>query len=402
MRRSGFIVGERDPLRSDGCSRRAVACSILGLPLLSATACARTNPEPVVPLRSADAFLAAIGVNTHLPYTDGAYGDLGRVARALQFLGIRHIRDRAPQEGYQGQASYDQLVKAIPGLGLCLFVSGDIDRQVERLAAFTAAHPGGLSLIEGPNEINNEGAKGVARGDHAAAQAYQAQLYARVRKTSQLVGIPVLNFTDYPDTSGRADAANFHSYPKRRGAPGATLRADLARQRGVQSQGAAYLTECGYQTGGAGADDVTEAEQARLTLLLLVEAFTLGVRRSYIYELLDDRSGDHWGLMRTDGAPKPAAVALRTLLGWLRDPPLARVDAIITDVQGGGALQLLHAAGQRDLLIWNERPGVLHLQLSRPAAAELLRPLSPSQAFDSGREHAIELNGEVALLRLRS
>ena len=402
LRGSGSSVGEHDRLRSYGFSRRAVAGSLLGWPLLPATACARTASEPVVPLRSADAFLDGIGVNTHLPYTDGAYGDLGRVARAIEFLGIRHIRDRAPQEGYQGQTSYDQLVEAIPGLRLCLFVSGDIDRQIERLAAFAVAHPGGLSLIEGPNEINNEGARGVARGDHAAAQAYQARLYARVRDTSQLVGVPVLNFTDYPDTSGKADAANVHSYPKRRAPPGGTLRADLARQRGVQPQGPAYLTECGYQTGGTGADDVTEFEQARLTLLLLLEAFALGVRRSYVYELLDERSGDHWGLMRSDGAPKPAAVALRTLLGWLRDPPLTRVDTIITDVQGGGALQLLHRSGVRDLLIWNEQPGVIHLRLSRPAAAELLRPLSPSQAFDSGREHAIKLKGEVALLRLRS
>jgi hypothetical protein len=40
----------------------------------------------------------------------------------------------------------------------------------------------------------------------------------------------------------------------------------------------------------------------------------MGVVRLYLYELLDDRPGNHWGLFRTDGSPKPAAEAVRKLL----------------------------------------------------------------------------------------
>ena len=400
MRRPDTFAHGRDLSIGNGVSRRMVTHAALGWSYISAAACARAASEPV-PLRPVTAFLDGIGVNTHLPYTDGAYGDLMRVARALNFLGVKHIRDRAPQGGYQGQDSYDQLAHSIPGLGLCLFVSGDIDRQVGALADFAVTHPGGLSLIEGPNEINNEGARGVARGDHVAAQAYQARLYSRVREAPQLARIPVLNFTDYPDTSGRADAANVHSYPKRREAPGKTLRADIERQRGVEPRGALYLTECGYQAGASGADDVSEAEQARLTLLLLAEAFAMGVRRSYVYQLLDDRPGEHWGLFRTDGAPKPAALALKDLLGWLRNPPPTSATAIITDVRGGQALSLQHESGAKDLLIWNERPGALRIQLSRAATAEVLRPMAPRQTLSRRREHEVELDAEVALLRVQ-
>ena len=46
--------------------------------------------------RRSSAFLATLGVNTHLNYTDGGYADYRRVIADLDYLGIRLVRDAVP------------------------------------------------------------------------------------------------------------------------------------------------------------------------------------------------------------------------------------------------------------------------------------------------------------------
>lgn len=382
-------------------TRRTAVGSALSWWVTTASACARPQADRAPPVRAASSWLDAVGVNTHLPYTDGPYGDLARVAAALRYSGLTHIRDRAPQDGFQGQESYERLPQMVSGLSMCLFVSGDINRQVDRLATMRSSGRGLLSLVEGPNEINNEGAVGVAKGDHSAAQDYQERLYRRVRGTPALSSVPLLNFTDYPDHPGRADAANFHSYPKDGRGPAATLSEDLARQRRVQPQGPVYLTECGYKTAGSGKDGVDEQTQARLLLTLLAQAFALGVRRSYVYELLDDaRASDRWGLFRADGTPKPAATALRDVSGWLKSTSSSPTSAVFKGLQGGEGIQLARPSGARDLLLWAERPGLRQVKLSTPAAGSLLRPMAEPVSLARLRDHTFEMEAGVALLRL--
>ena len=380
-------------------TRRTVAFSIAGWPLFEA-GCAASQTQTDIPVRTAAAFMDSVGVNTHLPYTDGGYGDLTKVARALAYVGVAQIRDRAPQDGYRGQNAYTRLPELVKGLTMCLFVSGDIDKQVDTLAQLAERAPGLLSLIEGPNEINNEGAYGVAKGDHAAAQAYQARLYAAVHSRPALSATPVLNFTDYPDTAGRSDAANLHSYPKRARPPEGTLRADLARQKAVQPAGDAFITEAGYATDPGNADGVTEADQARLGLLLQAEAFALGVKRTYLYQLLDDRPSEHWGLFRSDGSPKPWATALRDLSSTLRRPVRTSQDIIFESVTGARAIQLAHPSGSRDLLVWNEQAGPVRVMVSRSTPATLSRPLADPIQLPPRREHIFESGAALALLRL--
>ena len=129
--------------------------------------------------------------------------------------------------------------------------------------------------------------------------------------------LPVLNYTNWPPTGGRADAVNVHTYAK----PGVDTRAQVARD--VELAAAAlpsglprYITETGYPTGNAPRLPpwVTPNDQANLTLISLLEAFRLGVQRTYLYELFDEASlGDrnpeaHYGLFRSDGSAKPSAI----------------------------------------------------------------------------------------------
>lgn len=41
----------------------------------------------------AEDFLNTLGVNTHIPYTDGGYANINNVASDLAYLGIDNVRD---------------------------------------------------------------------------------------------------------------------------------------------------------------------------------------------------------------------------------------------------------------------------------------------------------------------
>ena len=71
-------------------------------------------------------------------------------------------------------------------------------------------------------------------------------------------------------------------------------------------------TETGYHTlARPGRAGVSEAAAAIYIPRLLLNNFAAGVKRTFLYELLDEGMSphdneQHWGLVRYDGAPKPA------------------------------------------------------------------------------------------------
>lgn len=75
-----------------------------------------------------------------------------------------------------------------------------------------------------------------------------------------------------------------------------------------------WVTETGIPTAGHELA-VDEHEQARrLPGLFTVPLSHPQIRRVYWYDLQDDPTGDHFGLLRPDGSEKPAAATLRALL----------------------------------------------------------------------------------------
>ena len=292
------------------------------VPLLVATL--RACEEAPVTEADAAALERSVGVNLHLEYDGSPYVQADRMAAALRFLGISQARDAAMRSGPGRLYRFVAVAKA--GVRLDLFISRDIAGQLASLQALEARSPGAVAAIEGPNEANHEPfANGVA-GDPRALQAYQAQLYRRAHAASGLAPLPVVSFTYWPPLGGMADAGNFHAYP----AALKPIAPQLAWQRrlaeAVQPRGAPVVcTETGFPT--AGKDALSEARQAELEPILLLENFRAGVRTTYLYELFDEHSDagtakadreNHWGLFRYDGSPKPAAVAIHRLMGLLR------------------------------------------------------------------------------------
>jgi len=363
--------------------RKALALASL-LTLGAATAVAAQT------VRAAD-LAASIGVNVHVEYTDSAYADAGRTLAALKFLRVNLVRDAAPDPHNQGQANYDALARA--GVRFDLIVNGgDLATASRGLAALHSRYPGAVRMIEGPNEINNHASFSFAglTDKHRAATAYQAALYAAVKADPTLRAIPVVAFTDYPDTPGPCDVANFHSYPDGRGPPGARLAQDADDASSVAPGKTLVDTEFGYFTQpikGA----LSQRGQARLILTGLLDNAARGVRETYLYQLLDAypdtgaQDGEkHYGLFDIQDRPKTSAQMLRRLMQLLQDDaPDAynfRLRPQSITIQGLPAtartLVIEKANGDTLVAVWDETPvwdGAREIDLDGPEIELMLK-----------------------------
>jgi hypothetical protein len=113
---------------------------------------------------------------------------------------------------------------------------------------------------------------------------------------------------------------------------------------------------------------VDEHTQAVLLLNGAFDAASLGYRRLYIYELLDEKAdpgfavpGLHWGIFHFDGTPKVAATAIRNLLRVLTPQAVAgNAPTWLPTVSGlpatGKTLVLRGGPHATFVALWNEPP----------------------------------------------
>ena len=356
-------------------------------------------------------FINTLGVNVHVEYTDGKYASTSNVIADLSYLGITHVRDATLNPSNQGQGAYDALAAA--GIKFDLFFQGnDVSSSLALVNAFIARHPGAVSMIEGPNEVNNFPISYAGLSGNAAAVSYQSALDVAVHADAALNGVPVANMTSYPDLAGDADYGNFHSYPKNGVQPGVTLSQNAASQAAVEGGRPEVMTEGGYTTllssnyfGG-----VDEATQAKYLLNMFLDNAQAGIVSSYVYQLLDAYSdptnsdpNNHFGLFNLDNTPKLAATSIHNLTTILETGSDASAAASSFDYSLSGlpstasSLSLTKAAGVHDLVLWNEATdwdpttnqeisvptSTIHLHLASAANVSVYDPLSGSTAVSS-------------------
>jgi hypothetical protein len=342
------------------------------------SAWAQPSAEERSTLRCAD-FLDAVGVNIHLPYVRTAYNDTARVLAAMRHVGLRYARDAAPYSLRPNADHYAKLAAA--GVSFCVVwgPKRPMDNAIAEIGALEAAHPGAVHALEGPNEIKRDYAYADLTGI-PAAQKFMTDLRVAVSADRRLHGKPLVSFTSYAAAPCDCDFANWHPYPKAGAQPGPLIRKrhdECVGPDGVMPGKPMMFTEFGYHTlvgrptrPGAW-PGVDETSQAILILIGLFEAAAVGLRRTYIYELLDqlpDEPGSpnqerHFGLFHVDGSPKLAAESLRTLFHLLSDPgprsskssPTGPPIAVVAP-PSAGSLQLESAAGRRFVLLWNRSP----------------------------------------------
>jgi Ca2+-binding RTX toxin-like protein len=357
-------------------------------------------------LIEASTLKSTVGVNVHLNFSGTAYQNVSAVETAMNYLGLNTMRDMGAQ---QDSSRYDAL--ANKGFKFDFMAPGgqyqlDIGTLTSRLHKFAVDHPGAITSLEGPNEvnlwpINYNGGSGLA-----AAKAYQQAFFNAVSADPVLNPIPMINLSLAVDNapaygplgnmSGATDLGNVHAYMSYGNQPNVQLSSLVSYAQGVTPGRGMAITESGYPTlassPGQGVDETT---QAKLTLNLVMDATKMGIAKTFLYELADNQysGGGAWnygGLFRSDWSAKPAAVALHNMMSTLTTsqggtPTTSAPDYTVSGLTGYNANLTVHEAnGAYDIVVWRE-PDIwdhnAHTQINAPAQTATIQLTQAVQGY---------------------
>ena len=330
---------------------------------------------------AASAFVDSAGVVTHLSYTDTPYySNFPQIFSALQSLGIHHIRD-----GYYPWPSSSPIVQAHQqlaqaGIKCDYVVPFNSTTTAQSIESFST-EAGDMESLEAPNECD---VAGNCSGTGISGILNMLVFLPAITSAAKNLNIPILgpSFTDQAsfavagNISSQITVNNLHVYFGGRnpgstgwGAPDSEGNAygSIAwwlDQAAVDAPGLpSVITETGYMTFPSTIIPYTlpesvEASYAPRTLLV---AFNHGIKKTYLYELLDEVSSPAYGLLNTDLTPKPAFNALKNLLSVLGDPATTAFapESLQYSVTGGDStlnhLLLQKRDGSFWLVLWLEQ-----------------------------------------------
>jgi hypothetical protein len=338
-------------------------------------------PPPVTP-RSAFALRDSIGVVTHIVYYDTAYGQWDKIVWRLAELGVKHVRDGVyANPGWRDwNERYYRAVEQAASLGIKFdygISGGDFGTIQQRLAVIAGRLSGTAASIEGENEHDLF----VGGDDWEARLAYlQAALYAAVRwhPSAEIRALPVVgpSFGTWDgqerfgafNPTGWMDLGNIHPYTGGDSPNPFNVALNLQKAAAVSGSKSVFATEAGFHTAlfmpaGANQPPVSEQAQAVYVLRTFLEHFAMGIRRTFVYELIDeapDPAGTdaelHFGLLRNDYSPKPAFGALKNLLAILSRTKPASLRPIRVGVAGATSdlrqLTLQRLDGSYLVVLW--------------------------------------------------
>jgi hypothetical protein len=284
-------------------------------------------PSRVLPART---LVDSVGVGVHLTKRGSSYANYPAVKRALLALGIHHIRD-----GISWQASkYLDLNRAgIKTLGTVSRRASSEARLNQAIKNAVKWRPA-LSSIGGPNEFETTVSDLVPK-----LRSFQSRLFTKVNANPALRHLPVLAPSLRTATNERLlgnigrflDFGAVHAYPY--GKQPEELADDYLREARVTSGlKPIVVTETGMSNANGAIQRqhrlaYSERAAGIYTPRLVMEFFRLGVKRTYLYQLLNEDNvrglmakNRYFGLLHKDFSPKPAYLSMKTLLRTLADP----------------------------------------------------------------------------------
>lgn len=305
--------------------RAIILCTAI-VPVLNwLTSAASAAP---VGAKSADTFVDSIGVNTHLDYSGSPYARFNDLVKPkLQELGVRHIRD--------GVHLHEELLNKLKELGKLGIKSNLVfNNEFDMVVAIAKAASGSIEAVEGPNETDLDVFNFSYNGQKfpEATRAYQQGLYTAIKNDSATnylpVVLPSMGWGENAQKLGyleSGDYCNMHSYPNIGARP--THDIDwyfIPHARKICGESKPIIaTETGYHNAIADGYGLSEEATGKYLPRLLLENFNRNIKRSYLYELIDEGTGssqqDHFGLLRYDGSAKPAFTAIRNLISLLTE-----------------------------------------------------------------------------------
>ena len=334
---------------------------------------------PLVQAYQADTFVDSIGVVTHLTYTNTPYYTAWpQVFNDLQSLGVRHIRD-----GYYnwsaGSPFYgEHQLLASAGIHTDYVVPFSTTTTPEEIEQ-TAGQVQDMESLEMPNECDVAGNCGPTV---AAGLGNLLGFEPTVDAAASALGIPALgpSFTQvetYPAVGNLAPSMtdnNLHIYfggrnPGSDGWGAPDVEGNYygsipfwLDQANLDAPGVpSVVTETGYLTFSTPQPYTipasVEASYIPRTLLLMYMA---GVKRTYVYELLDEISSPGFGLIDGNLNPRPAYLAIQNLIANLWDKgPSFTPGQLPYSVTGGDSTLQQVLFQKRDgsfwLLLWLEQ-----------------------------------------------
>lgn len=346
--------------------------------------------------KSANSFVNSVGVNIRLeqyPYSSNFSG----VETALGNADISHVRD-----GFASFYSFSTLCSkynSLANLGIKLdYVSNPNDLQYgsgstpsQQLVSVLNNIPNALEAVEGINEPDNISPTFTYGGYTTwwqSANAWQQVVWNAV-KSSNYASLPILapsigNPTNIPQYSAiqyasigsYCNTGNMHSYqggeyPGTQ-VSGKNLVSYYIDNTQDESGGSTpiWATETGNWIGSSNPNGfwmqpVDLTTQEKYALRTYAYNYLLGIPRTYQFELMDEPyvSGspeqNNFGLMYSNGSPKPAYTALKNLMNLLNDPGDTNVPGLLDFSLTGNTnnvddILLESKSGVFYLLLWQE------------------------------------------------
>jgi hypothetical protein len=338
------------------------------------------------PSTQAAVFTDSVGVATHLSYTDTLYyTDFPAIAQSLQTLGVHHIRD-----GYYPWAANSPIVAAhrqLASMGIkTTYVVpyqpttsySQLLTLFQQIVQFSSM-VGDMEAVEPPNECDVSGSCGsgntaVNNVVNFLPAIYDSGYTLRIPYLGPSFALPG-SYSTPGNIHSKMTINNLHLYFGGRN-PGSAGWGDFDPQGNsygsfdywldqaaidgpnLQSE----ITETGYLTSPSTDTPYTvpESVEASYTPRTLLLAFKHGVKRTFLYELLDEVSSPGYGLLRADMSPRPAFTAVENLIATLDDTSTAFTPAPLSYAVTGADASLNQVLlekhdGSYWLVLWLEK-----------------------------------------------
>ncbi len=327
-----------------------IACLLCSAPVAEAA----TNPA------RAAAFYNSVGVDTHLTFSNTAYGAWPRLVAALDELGVKHLSDGVygnPNPSWGWFNNYFQnAVQLAASHGMRFaFTMGQPGYRGGSIPQLVSVLSGPLrNAVEAVVEPNEFDQFSGLRHWASPLARYDAKVYKAVKANRSLAPLPVVGPSLVGDGAPKQlgdqqrwlDIGNIHPYTGGLAPSPSYTAAQLRRISRVSGHKPVWATELGYYTAlkapHGTLQPVSEATAAVYLLREFLEDFKSGIARTYAYELIDDTpdpSGSayqqHFGLLRSNYTRKPAFTALKNLLALVGQQSPATLTPLRLEIQSG-------------------------------------------------------------------
>jgi len=342
----------------------------------------------------ADLFVDSIGVGTHLTYDDTAYYTAWpQVYQALKALNVRHIRDGVYSNPETSAFTTEHRILATSGIKTTYVVLWQADLTSQALVDF-ANHVNDLESLEAPNEC--DALSNCGGGGHIGINN-MLSILPRITSAGKTLGVPVIgpsfvlpaSYLAAGNISSLITYNNLHMYFGNLN-PGSKGWGDLDKQGNAYGSFLywldqanlnapnipSFVTETGYRSFVNPTEPyaISEAIGASYFPRILLLAFAHGIKRTFIYELLDEFSSPAYGLVHSDFSPKPAYNSIKNMIAVLSDPGSTFIPGTLSYSVSGGDSSLNHLLLQkRDGTYWL----ILWLEKSSYGATDTPLPVAP-------------------------